>query len=75
MSIDSEYPPIEPFIPALTRRARRSTPKLGKNTKRPYSSKEYADLLKAQKIGIVPVELVQEQVLSPEDILYVPSRL
>jgi hypothetical protein len=75
MSTDSEYPPIEPFLPALTRRARRRTPKLGKNAKRPYSSEEYADLLKAQKIEIVPVEPVQEEVLSPEDILYVQSRL
>ncbi|KAF8174930.1 hypothetical protein BJ912DRAFT_858120 [Pholiota molesta] len=71
----SEYPPIEPFLPALTRRARRRTPKLGKNAKRPYSSEEYADLLKAQKIGVVPVEPVQEEVLSPEDILYLKCRI
>ncbi|KAF9478879.1 hypothetical protein BDN70DRAFT_807870 [Pholiota conissans] len=67
--------PIEPFLPALTRRARKSTLKLGKGPKKPYSAREHADLLKSKKIDAVPVEPIQEEILSPEDILWVKYQI
>ncbi|KIM38160.1 hypothetical protein M413DRAFT_30301 [Hebeloma cylindrosporum] len=60
-------PPFEPIFPALTRRARQSTTKLGAKPKaQPVS---YKNLLKSQDIHILSVEPIQEENLVPEDVL------
>ena len=66
---DGPPPPEEMLYPALTRRARRETKKLGQNiVKQPTMLRE---LLEAQNIGVVTVPLVHEPVVDLEDTLYV----
>ncbi len=64
---DGPPPKEEMLYPALTRRARRETKKLGqKVVKQP---KMLSELLKAQNIGPATVEIVPEPVVDLEDTL------
>ncbi|KDR85963.1 hypothetical protein GALMADRAFT_132579 [Galerina marginata CBS 339.88] len=66
---ETSYEPLpEPFIPALTRAARKQTPKLGKKTK-PILSESYQELLQSQKMSPIHVEPIEEEKLIPEEIL------
>ena len=67
-TIDDLDPPYEPFLPALTRRARQSTPKLGTKPKAP-APVSYQNLLKSQKIDTLLVEPIEEEKLIPEEVL------
>ena len=58
--------PEEPLYPALTRRARQNTKKLGQRDEPPLTLKGMID---AHGIGVVEVEPVQETVVDFEDTL------
>ncbi|KAF8902220.1 hypothetical protein CPB84DRAFT_874678 [Gymnopilus junonius] len=68
-SNDSYEPPLEEFIPALTRQARKATPKLGKKAK-PACHETYQALVNSQKLASIHVQPVEEPKLVPEEILY-----
>ncbi|KJA28295.1 hypothetical protein HYPSUDRAFT_692407 [Hypholoma sublateritium FD-334 SS-4] len=69
--IDSykDVSPLESLIPALTRHARKSTPKLGKKKENQHSAEHFKKLLKEQNILPIVVEPVLEDVLVTDEIL------
>lgn len=58
--------PEEPLYPALTRRARQNTKKLGQKDEQPPTLKGIID---AHEIGVVEVEPIQEPVVDFQDTL------
>ncbi|KAJ3514549.1 hypothetical protein NLJ89_g2311 [Agrocybe chaxingu] len=61
-----------PLFPALTRKSRRQTPKLGQKNGEPRTLK---DVLEVQKISTVEVEPVQEPVVAVEDVLQLKHQI
>lgn len=67
-TVDDLDPPYEPFLPAMTRRARQSTPKLGTKPKA-QAPVSYRNILESRKIDILFVEPIEEEKLISEEIL------
>ncbi|CAA7265011.1 unnamed protein product [Cyclocybe aegerita] len=65
--------PEEPLFPALTRKSRRQTPKLGQ--KKNGGPRTLKDILEVQKISTVEVEPVQEPVVAVEDVLQLKHQI